>query len=309
MEALDAVRLNFSPTTLALLNVVLAVIMYGVALDLTVRDFRRVLAMPRAFAVGLTAQFLLLPAATWLLVWLCNAPASIALGMFLVAACPGGTISNFLTAYARGNTALSVSMSAVSSLGAIVMTPLNLALWASLYPPTATLLQDVALEPVPVIVTIVLVLGLPLVAGVATRQRWPAAATRMAPPFRFASIVFFFGFVGMALHANWAHFVAHVGAIAWLVIAQNGLAFLTGFALASIVALGDHDRRAVTMELGIQNSGLGLLLIFDFFDGLGGMAVVAALWGIWHIIAGVTLAQFWRLSTAATPARIPDGAS
>ena len=307
LTALDAVRLNFSPTTLTLLNAVLAVIMFGVALDLTRADFRRVLTMPRAFAVGLLTQFLLLPAVTWLLVMTLQPAPSIALGMLLVASCPGGTISNFLTSYARANAALSVSMSAVSSLGAVVMTPLNLTFWSSLYPPAAGLLSEIALEPLGVVLVVVLVLGLPLLAGVATRARWPNMATRLFGPFRVASIVFFVGFVALALEANWTHFVAHVGDIAGLVIAHNALAFATGYSLAALARLSEYDRRAVTMELGIQNSGLGLVLIFDFFAGLGGMAIVAAMWGIWHIIAGVTLATWWRSSGEIVRARATAG--
>ncbi|MEM1263139.1 MAG: bile acid:sodium symporter [Pseudomonadota bacterium] len=294
LAALDAVQLNFSPATLTALNVVLAVIMFGVALDLTTRDFRRVLTMPRAFVVGLTAQFLLLPAATTLLVFALRPPPSIALGMFLVASCPGGTISNFLTSYARGNTALSVSMSAVSSLAAIVMTPLSLTFWSSLYPPSAALLTDIALDPLGVVVVVLLVLAVPLLVGLATRSRLPRLAQRLYSPFRLASAIFFFGFVGLALHANWTTFVAHVTDIAILVIAHNVVAFCSGYGLASLARLAPYDRRAVTMEVGIQNSGLGLVLIFDFFDGLGGTAIIAAMWGIWHIVAGFTVAQWWR---------------
>lgn len=275
--------------------------MYGVALDLTAADFRRVARMPRAFAVGLLAQFVLLPAMTFVLVVALSPPPSVALGMMLVAACPGGTISNFLTSYARANTALSVSMSAVSSLGAIVMTPLNVALWSSLYEPTASLLTEVALDPVDVVGVVLLVLALPMLGGLLTRRYVPALAARMFGPFRLASIVFFAGFVAFALHANWTHFVAHVADIAALVVAHNALAFATGYALAALARLPEYDRRAVTMELGIQNSGLGLVLIFDFFAGLGGMAVIAALWGIWHIIAGSTLAQIWRGDATTLP--------
>ncbi|MEM8983479.1 MAG: bile acid:sodium symporter family protein [Pseudomonadota bacterium] len=294
LTALDSVQLNFNAATLTALNVVLAVIMFGVALDLTTRDFRRVVTMPRAFAVGLVAQFVLLPAMTYLLVLALRPPPSVALGLFLVAACPGGTISNFLTAHARGNTALSVSMSAVSSLAAIVMTPLNLSFWSSLYAPTAVLLTDIALNSWRVVAVVLLVLALPLVLGLATRTYLPRFAERLFRPFRLASIACFVGFVALALQANWSIFVAHVADIAILVIAHNLIAFASGYGVATMAGLTAYDRRAVTLELGIQNSGLGLVLVFDFFDGLGGMASFAALWGIWHIVAGLGVAEWWR---------------
>ncbi len=308
LDALDAVRLNFSAGSLTLLNAVLAVIMFGVALNLTVTDFGRVVRMPRAFVVGLLGQFLLLPAATYALVLALNPPPSIALGMLLVAACPGGTISNFLTALAGGNAALSVSMSAVSSLAAIVMTPLNLAFWATRYPPTAELLTTVALRPGQVVGVVVLVLALPLALGVALRHQRPGLAARLHPPFRLASILFFLGFVALALHANWDYFLAFFATVATLVVAHNVLAFAVGFATATLARLPDADRRAVTMELGIQNSGLGLLLIFDFLGGLGGAAIIAALWGVWHIVAGVSLATLWRrLPASPAPVAGPAG--
>jgi BASS family bile acid:Na+ symporter len=116
--------------------------MFGVALDLKVSDFKAVLVMPKPVLIGLAGQFLLLPAFTFLLVLAIKPAPSIALGMMLVAACPGGNISNFLTHYARGNTALSITMTAMSTAVAIVMTPLNLSLWGGLNPETAKILKD-----------------------------------------------------------------------------------------------------------------------------------------------------------------------
>ena len=132
MLPVDEIQLNFNPASLALLNVVLGFLMFGIALDTRVDDFRRVLRMPWAISVGIAAQFIVLPAVTYVLTRLLGVGPSIALGMILVACCPPGNVSNLLTHRANGNVALSVSMTAVSNAIAIVAMPLNFAFWGGI---------------------------------------------------------------------------------------------------------------------------------------------------------------------------------
>lgn len=293
MGEIDAVRLNFSPQSLWALNAVIGLVMFGVALELRPRDFKAVLVTPRPVLIGLAAQFVFLPAFTWLLVLAIRPAPSIALGMMLVAACPGGNVSNFLTHHARGNTALSVSMTAVSTAVAIVMTPLNLALWAGLYAPTAAILQAVSLDPLDMLLAVALLLGLPMVAGMTIGHRFPRLVARVQRPVRAASLAVFGLFVVVALAANWRHFVDWVGVVVFAVFLHNATAIASGWAAARAAGLPDRDRRAVAIEVGIQNSALGLILVFNFFGGLGGMAIVAAWWGVWHLISGLTVATWW----------------
>jgi BASS family bile acid:Na+ symporter len=301
VDPVDSVLLNFNPTTLTLLNVLIGLIMFGVALDIRVEDFRRIAHDPRDPVIGLVAQFLLLPALTFVLVGVLDPAPSVALGMILVAACPGGNFSNFLTSYARGNAALSVSMTAVSTLLAIVMTPFNLQFWGSRTDGARDILTQVSLDPIDLMVTIVLILGLPLGLGMLTRQKRPDLAARMRRGMRIFSLTMFFAFIAFALIANWSFFVAYIGVFALVVAAQNALALLLGYASATGARLPEYDRRAITMEVGIQNSALGLVIVFTFFDGLGGMAVIAAWWGVWHLIAGLTLGTFWSRRPVALP--------
>lgn len=293
MGEMDAVRLNFNPQSLWALNAIIGLVMFGVALELKPRDFKGVLVTPKPVLIGLAAQFLLLPAFTFLLVLLIRPAPSIALGMMLVAACPGGNVSNFLTHYARGNTALSVSMTAVSTAVAIVMTPLNLALWAGMYEPTAAILQAVSLDPLDMLLAVALLLGLPMVAGMAIGHRFPRLVARVHRPVRAASLLIFGLFVVGALAANWRHFVDWVGFVVFAVLLHNATAIASGWAAARVAGLPERDRRAVAIEVGIQNSALGLILVFNFFGGLGGMAIVTAWWGIWHLIAGLSVATWW----------------
>ncbi|MCB9640504.1 MAG: bile acid:sodium symporter family protein [Myxococcales bacterium] len=290
---LDQIHLNFNPQSLMVLNVVLGLVMFGVALDLKVEDFRRVFEQPRAIGVGLLGQLVLLPAVTWVLVWLWKPEPSIALGMFLVAACPGGNISNFITHIARGNTSLSVSMTAVVSLAAVVLTPWNFSFWAGLLPETAQALKSVHVDFWQVFQAVLLLLLLPLTLGMIISARSQRLVERIRQPFRIFSLVAFAAFVVLALLNNWKHFISSLELVFVIVLVHNGLAFLTGYTAARIGGLKPADRRAVTIEVGIQNSGLGLVLIFNFFGGKGGMAIIAAWWGVWHILAGLTLARFW----------------
>jgi BASS family bile acid:Na+ symporter len=293
LVGIDTIQLNFNPQSLMLLNVILGIVMFGVAIDMRIEDFRNITRLPRSLLVGLTSQFLFLPAVTFLLILLIRPYPSIALGMMLVAACPGGNISNFLTHLARGNTALSVSMSAISTLFAVIMTPLNFTFWSSLYPPAAAVLRTISLNPIDLMISVFLVLGLPMSLGLWVAHRFPQIAIRVTRPMRIFSIVFFGLFIVGALLANWQNFLNYVGLVVVAVFLHNLLAISVGYLGARLMGLPEADRRAVSIETGIQNSGLGLLLIFNFFSGLGGMALIAAWWGVWHIISGLSLSFYW----------------
>ena len=293
MSGIDAVRLNFSPATLHLLNAILGIVMFGVALDLKSEDFRRVLDRPRPVLIGLAGHYVVFPAVTFLLVLAIKPPPSVALGMMLVASCPAGNISNFLVHLAKGNTALSVSISATSTVLAVVATPLVLRFWGSMYAPTRAILRAVAVDPVEMFVTIFLLLGLPLAAGMFVQRRWPGFADRVRTPMKRLSIGIFVAFLVLALVANWQYFLKYVGRVVSAIALCRKTAMTTGYWTAAGFAVAVRDRRAVSFEVGIQNSGLGLILVFTFFGGLGGAAIVASWWGIWHVIAGLSLATYW----------------
>lgn len=293
MEGIDAVQLQFDPSGLVALNVILALIMFGVALDLTVDDFRGVLTQPRAALVGLSAQLLLLPALTFGLTLLLSLPASVELGMILVAACPGGNVSNFLSSFSLGNASLSISMTAVVTAGAIVTTPFNVSLWGGLNPATAEVLRHVSIDPVRMTLIVALIIGLPVVVGMLLRAKRESLARKLQKPFRIGSLIFLFIFIAVALANNAGPAKEYIPQIAGVVILHNVLALSLGRLVGELARLPEPDKRTLTIEVGIQNSGLGLVLVFSFFNGLGGMAVVAAFWGIWHLVSGLVLATLW----------------
>ena len=288
--ALDQVRLNFNPTGIAIINGAIGLMMLGVALELKIEDFKRILSSPKAPAIGLAAQFLLLPAFTFLLVYIIRPFPSMALGMMLVAACPGGNLSNIITYLAKGNSAVSISMTAVSTIFAIFMTPLNISFWGSMNSGTASILKQVSLNPIDVFVTVFIILGIPMTIGMTIGHFMPDLANKIRRPFKIFSLIFFILIVCGALGANWQNFIKYVGIVVFAVFLHNALALNIGYWFGKIARLDERDCRAVSIEVGIQNSALGLVLVFSFFDGLGGMAILVAWWGIWHIIAGLVTA-------------------
>jgi BASS family bile acid:Na+ symporter len=292
--SIDAVLIQIDSTGQLALGAVLALIMFGVALDLRFGDFVAVFRHPLAPLSGLVAQLLALPAVTWAITMLLKPQPSVALGMIVVAACPGGNLSNLMTHMAKGNTALSVCMTGVSSILAIVTTPLNILFWASLNPATAVLLRQVSIEPVSFLGSTVLMLGLPMAAGMLTVRYQPGLAAKLRRPFQILSFLFLIVFIIGATVANGRSFTAFLSQILPLVVLHNTIAVLIGWLAARLWRLNDFDTRAMTIEVSMHNSGLGLALILNHFDALGGAALIAAGWGIWHIVSGWGLAAWWQ---------------
>jgi bile acid:Na+ symporter, BASS family len=289
----DSVRIAFDEGSLTTLKIVIGAILLGVALDTRVADFAAAIRRPGTIAIGVVAQFLLLPALTFVLTLLLDVRGSVALGMILVACCPPGNVSNILTHRARGDVALSVSMTAVGNVLAIVAMPLNVAFWGSLHPTGQDVLRDISLDAVDMLVEIGTVIGLPFVVGIAVASRWPAVAQRagkVVGPLAFLALGVVI-VVGVA--NNWAIFTEYIGIVLLAVLLHDALALLLGYGIARATRLPERSTRAMTFEVGIRNAGLGLLLVFTYFDGLGGMALVAAWWGIWDIVAGLAVAQWW----------------
>ncbi|MCF8336157.1 MAG: bile acid:sodium symporter family protein [Bacteroidales bacterium] len=295
LQVLDEVRLNFSPSGLLILNISLAFIMFGVALEVNVENFKKILRYPKSAIIGFFSQFLILPALTFLLVVLIRPTPSVALGMLLVASCPGGNISNFISHLARGNTALSVTLTGFATVGSIFLTPLNFAFWGGLYEKASNLIMPIEIDPWHMLQTVVILLGIPMMLGVLFARKFPETTSRIIRPIKIMSIFIFAGFVIVAFSNNFSYFLQYIHLIFLIVLAHNALALLAGFSISTVFKLPRIDRRSVTIETGIQNSGLALVLIFNpnLFGGLGGMAFIAAWWGIWHIVAGLVIAGFW----------------
>lgn len=303
---LDPVKINFDKSGMDMLNIALAIVMYGVALGIKPGTFINVFRHPKSILVGLIGQWILLPALTFLLIILFKdyLTPMVAMGMILVAACPGGNVSNFITSISKGNRELSVSMSAVTTTAAVITTPTNFAIWGSLYVRylerhAAEALQTLTIPVWDIFVTVFILLGVPLALGILTTYYKPRLAQALNRPLQILSIVVFLLMVILAFRQNFDLFMQYIKWILLIVFVHNGMALTVGYFLGELSGLPRPDRRAITVEMGIQNSGLGLILLFNpniFPPELqnGGMLFVTAWWGIWHIISGLTAAAIFR---------------
>ncbi|HRI26589.1 MAG TPA: bile acid:sodium symporter family protein [Chitinophagales bacterium] len=292
-EAIDAVRLHFSPQSLWLLNFCLGFIIFGVALELKLRHFRAVLSSPKTAAIALTAQLVVMPLITLALIYIARPMPSMALGMILVAACPSGSVANFMSLNAKANAALSVSLTAMLTLLAPIITPAVFTFYGSLYPPAAQLMRSISVNLVEMFVTVMLVLGIPLLLGIFISEKYSQLAERISPFIKKISLLIFFGVIVAALAANFQFFLQYIHLVAVLVFFHNGLGFLGGYTFAKTLGMSEYDARTISIETGVHNTGLGLMLIFTFFGGMGGMAILAAWWGIWDMIAGLAISHYW----------------
>ncbi|WP_028892628.1 bile acid:sodium symporter family protein [Tenacibaculum sp. 47A_GOM-205m] len=290
---IDDIKINFDTEALWMLNIALAIIMFGIALDIKFEDFKRLINNPKILFVGLLSQFILLPFLTFILIYIIKPYPSFALGMIMIAACPGGNVSNFFSKMAKGNAALSVSLTAFATIICLVMTPLNLQLWGSLYEPTNIILKSVSLNPFELFKLVLLILGIPIILGMLINHYHHEMAKKINKLLRPFSIFFFILLIVIALYDNAEIFKNYIHLVLFLVIFHNIYAFVIGYVTAKSFKLNNKDCKTISMETGIQNGGLGLLLIFSFFDGLGGMALLAAFWGVWDIFSGMILATYW----------------
>jgi BASS family bile acid:Na+ symporter len=306
LKLLDNLRLNFSPESLFILNITIAFIMFGVALQIKVEHFKRLAQNPRSTIIGFISQFVLLPAVTCAIAILLRKyiTPTIGLGMILVASCPGGNISNFISSLAKGNVALSVSLTAIATLAAIILTPLNFKIWGEIFlfymsKINPDLFPKLRIDPVSMFITVFIILGIPLFAGMWVNNRFPKTTEKIVKPIKTLSIVIFGGMVISAFLSNYEYFIDYIKYIFIIVLIHNGLALATGFSFSSLFGVSSYDRRSITIETGIQNSALALvlLLVTGIFpeEGIGGMAFIAAWWGIWHILSGLGIASLWSL--------------
>ena len=304
LKLMDVEKLNFGGMGLPL-QIVLGFVMFGVALGITGEHFKGVAKNPKIVLIGVFSQFFLLPAVTFLLTLAFNKviTPTVALGMILVASCPGGNISNFISSLAKANVALSVTLTAIATLAAIFMTPFNFALWGKLYlhfaPQEATaFLRDLQIDPIEMFKSVFILLGVPLALGMLFNYKFPMITDKIIKPIKNISIIIFMGLVVGMFAANYAFFVRFIAYIFIVVFIHNLVALGTGFSLASAFKTDVPTRRSISVETGIQNSGLGLVLltnpaIFPPDLQIGGMAFIAGWWGIWHIIAGLSIASIW----------------
>jgi BASS family bile acid:Na+ symporter len=291
---LDSLRIMLDPIGQAGVALALMLVMFSVALGLRVDDFRFLLDRPTLFLGGVLAQVIALPLVTWALILMLSPPASIALGMIVVACCPGGAVSNLMTYLSRGNVAVSVALTATSSLLAAALTPASILFWSHSYEPTSTLLKTLEVSPFIFLTQTTVLLALPLLLGMSVAAKAPDVAARIK---RHATLLGTSMLTGVVIYGI-VYFsdilLPVLSVIGLIVLLHNAVAFATGAVAGLVLSRRTATRRALTFEVGIQNSGLALVILLSQLEGLGGAAAVAVLWGVWHLIAGGLIVGLFR---------------
>lgn len=307
LESLNELTINFGGGGMLIVNIILAFVMFGVALGIKPQTFRDVFKNPKSVIIGILLQWVALPAVTFTIALILNSLITpmIALGMILVACCPGGNISNFMSSLSKGNIELSVSMTAITTAFAPLITPLNFYFWGSLYSQVIALNSDIPVLVIPflpMLEQIILLLGVPIVLGLLFSRFFPNATKKITKPAQVMSILLFLAMATVSFSQNFQLIVDNIIYVFFIVLLHNASALGTGYLGGTLAKTSIKDRRSLTIEIGIQNSGLGLILLFnpaifppEIWNGhYGGMLFITAWWGIWHIVSGLTVAYLFR---------------
>jgi len=295
MEDINSFQLELGQSSEIGMALTLAVMMFSVALGLRKQHFSFFVERPRVFFGGVFAQIVALPILTLALCYLLQPLPSVALGMILIACCPGGNVSNLLVLLSRGNTALSVSLTASSSVAAAFITPISILFWSSLYPPTNSLLSEISFDALSFLTQTTVILAVPLILGMLVAEFAPRLAKIIQRPLVVLASLGLMTIIVVSLSRYFDQFLSLGLSLIGLVAVHNACAFLLGFSMAKLTGADAADSRALTFEVGIQNSGLGIVILLTQLGGMGGAAAVAGLWGVWHILAGLSLVTLFRL--------------
>lgn len=307
LESLNSVTINFGEGGMMIVNIILAFVMFGVALDIKPQTIKDVIKRPKSIIIGILLQWAILPAITFIVALVLSPVITpmIALGMILVASCPGGNISNFLSSLSKGNIVLSVSLTTITTSMAPIITPINFFFWGSLYSQIISIKSNVPqlLIPfLPMLEQILLLLGLPIVLGLLFSHYFPNATKRIIKPSQVISVLLFVGMVVVSFSQNFQIFIDNIFYVFFIVMLHNAVALAIGYFGGKLSRLPLEDTKSLTVETGIQNSGLGLILLFNpaifppetWHGHYGGMLFITAWWGIWHILSGLCVAYYFR---------------
>ncbi|TCB49409.1 bile acid:sodium symporter family protein [Acinetobacter sp. ANC 4779] len=262
----------------------LGIIMFGMGMTMTVNDFKGVLHSPKAVLIGVVAQFMVMPGLAYLLCHLFQLPSEIAIGVILVGCCPGGTASNVITYMAKGNTALSVACTSVSTLLAPVLTPAIFYLLAS---------QWIEINALSMLGSILQVVLLPIILGLIVRAVWKQKVDAYIQVMPLISVLAIVAIVAAIIAGSKAQILESGLLILGVVALHNGLGYLLGFWASRLFKLPYADCKAVAVEVGMQNSGLGVALAAVHFAASPVTAVPSAIFSLWHNISGPALATYW----------------
>ncbi|MFT0804000.1 bile acid:sodium symporter family protein [Bacillus swezeyi] len=264
------------------ITILLGVIMFGMGLTLTADDFRELLRNPLHVLIGVFVQYTVMPLIAFGLAYGLGLPSEIAVGVILVGCCPGGTASNVMTFLAKGNTALSVAITTVSTLLAPFLTPFLILFFAKEWLPVS---------PGSLFVSILQAVLIPIIAGLIVRFFFKKQVEKTVQVLPLVSVIGIVAIVSAVVGGNRENIIQSGLMIFAVVILHNGLGLFLGFVLAKCFKMDYASQKAIAIEVGMQNSGLGAALATAHFSPLS--AVPSAVFSVWHNLSGSWLATYW----------------
>jgi BASS family bile acid:Na+ symporter len=294
MIDIESATIHFSENQKVLMNACIGFIMFGIALNISIGDFSRIVRFPKAVLIGISSEWLVMPILTIYLIHLFHPNPGISLGMLLVAACPGGPMSNYMTHLSNGNAALSLTLTAIYTACCLFITPYTFLGFAWFVPEASHLITRIHLTAADMLLPLVSVLLIPVSLGMLTRQFLPFFTARILKWVRRLSLLIFISFIVFAVADNHEALVKYARVVFWIVLVQNAVGMAAGYYWAKWHRLPVPDRKAISFETGIHNSGLGLILIIHFFPRVGGMLISVAFWAVWDLISSLAVALYWK---------------
>ncbi len=294
---IDLVRLNLNQNSINVLKIIIGLIMFGVALDLKIEDFRRLSQNLKPLLLGLLGHYILFPLLTYLMILVFGLRPSIALGLAMVSICPAGNLANLFSNTAKGNTAISVGVTSLTTLLAMFTMPVSLMFLGNLIPGANALLTEIQINTLEMLEGVFVIMGIPLIAGMALTKFNESLSSKLKKVLGKLSFVFLLVFIVGALVANFQHFMNYIHMIVGVVLAHSILAILTGIIISKAAGLNSFDMKGILFPISVKNTALGLALVFQFFHGMGGMALIVAWWGITQITMGILISTYFKKTT------------
>ena len=264
------------------ITTLLGIVMFGMGMTLKLDDFKLVLQHPKGVILGIISQFTIMPLLAFVLAKLFQLPPEIAVGVILVGCCPGGTASNVMTFLAKGNTALSVTITSFTTLLAPIVTPALIYFLASEWLPVSFMAM---------FMSVVKVVLIPIILGILAQIFFKPVVAKSIDILPTISVVAIVLIVAAVVSGSRDKIIESGLLILAVVILHNGLGYAIGYLAAKIFRMDYEDKKAVAIEVGMQNSGLGASLAATHFDPIS--AVPSAIFSFWHNISGPILATYW----------------
>ncbi|AUS88424.1 sodium transporter [Lysinibacillus sp. YS11] len=264
------------------ITILLGIVMFGMGLTLKAVDFKLVITNPVPVIIGVCAQYVIMPLSAFLIAYIMNLPAELAAGLVLLGSVPGGTASNVMVYLAKGNVPLSITMTSFSTLLAPIATPFILLLLAGKWMPV---------DPIAMFTSIIQVIIIPIILGIIIRRVVPQIVEKSINVIPLISVVAIMIIVSAVVAGNVDTIASADSIIFAAVVLHNAFGLLFGYITARVLGLDESNRRAISIEVGMQNSGLGVALATAHFGPLA--ALPSVLGAVWHNISGPILATYW----------------